>query len=142
MMHARFSGKVAVVTGAAGGIGRATAVAFAATGACVIVADVQTNGGNETVRRIIESGGDATFVRADVTKAGEVEALVAAAVDRYGRLDYAVKNAGIDSAPALLHECSEDNFDSVIAVNLKGVWLCMKFEVPQMIRQGGGAIVN
>src|SRR5205085_1083984 len=141
-MASRFNAKVALVTGSAGGIGRATAAAFAAAGARVIVTDVQTEGGQETVRQIRERGGEATFVRSDVAKADEVEALVAATVQRYGRLDYAVNNAGIDSAPALLHECSEEVFDAVMAVNLKGVWLCMKFEVPQMLRQGGGAIVN
>ena len=142
-MPGQLDGKVALVTGGGSGIGRATALAFAREGAKVIAADVGVAGGEETVRMIKNAGGDATFVKADVTQAAEVEALIARAVATYGRLDCAHNNAGIGSpVRAFTAEYTEENWDRVIAVNLKGVWLCMKYELPQMLRQGGGAIVN
>jgi NAD(P)-dependent dehydrogenase (short-subunit alcohol dehydrogenase family) len=140
------AGRVALVTGAGSGIGRATAIAFAAAGARVAVSDVVTEGGEETVRLIRETGGDAMFIRADVSQAGDVAALVRATVERYGRLDCAHNNAGIGGGtlgtPLAFSDYPEETFDRVIAINLKGVWLCLKEEIRQMLPQGGGAIVN
>jgi NAD(P)-dependent dehydrogenase (short-subunit alcohol dehydrogenase family) len=134
--------KVALVTGAGSGIGRATAMTFAKEGAKVVVADVSAEGGNETVKLIKEAGGEAIFVQADVSKTSEVEALVEKVVETYGRLDCAHNNAGIGGAVALTSEYAEEDWDHVIDVNLKGIWLCMKAEITQMLKQGGGAIVN
>jgi NAD(P)-dependent dehydrogenase (short-subunit alcohol dehydrogenase family) len=141
-MTGRLVGKVALVTGAGSGIGRASACAFAMEGARVVVADVDADGGEETVRQIEGAGGEAIFVRADVTRAADVEALVDRAVATYGRLDCAHNNAGIYGALAPIAEYPEEVWDQVIAVNLKGVWLCLKYEVAAMLKQGGGAIVN
>ncbi len=138
-----FTGKTVIVTGGASGIGRATALRFAGAGARVVVADINPAGGAETARRICAAHGDgaALFVQADVSQAAQVQALVAAAVGAYGRLDCAFNNAGV-STRAALHELSEEAWERVISVDLKGVWLCMKYEIAQMLRQGGGAIVN
>jgi len=136
------TGKVALVTGASSGIGRASALAFAREGARVVVADVSVEGGEETVRLIQQNGGEAVFVKTDVSQAGEVEALIARAVATYGRLDCAYNNAGIEGSAATTIDYAEEPWDRVIAINLKGVWLCMKYEIPQMLKQGGGAIVN
>jgi len=135
-------GKVAIVTGGASGIGRATALAFSNEGAKVAVADVNDEGGEETVEMIRNSGGSAFFVHADVSKSAEVEKMVDKTVETYGRLDCAFNNAGIAGEWAPITECTEENWDRVNRVNLKGVWLCMKYEIPVMIKQGGGAIVN
>ena len=141
-MAASLEGKVALVTGGSSGIGRATSLVFAREGAKVVVADVGVEGAEETERMVKEVGGEAIFVKADVSKAAEVKELVAKAVQAYGRLDYAHNNAGIQGAIASTHELSEDSWDKVIGINLKGVWLCMKYEIAQMLQQGGGAIVN
>ncbi len=138
-----FVGKVALVTGAGSGIGRASAQKFAQEGAKVIVADLVAEGGNETVRLIREAGGEATFVKTDVSQAKEVETLISRTVETYGRLDCAHNNAGIVGGAAPIADYSEADFDRVISINLKGAWLCMKYEVIQMLKQGGGgAIVN
>ena len=140
-----FTGKVAVVTGGSLGIGRATSRMFAERGARVVVADVEEEEGRRTVASITEAGGEATFVRTDVGDAGDAAGMVAAAVDRYGRLDYAFNNAGIGGRGSLVKrtgDWDEAQFDDFIRVNLKGVWLCMKYEIEQMLAQGGGAIVN
>jgi NAD(P)-dependent dehydrogenase (short-subunit alcohol dehydrogenase family) len=143
MAEQRFSGKVALVTGGASGIGRACAQLFATEGAAVVVSDVAVEGGEETVRLIEEDGGEASFVEADVSKAAQVEALVGGAVKVYGRLDYAFNNAGIEGPMAInTADYPEEDWDRVVAINLKGVWLCMKHEIPPMLRQGGGSIVN
>lgn len=136
------SGKIALVTGAAAGIGRATALAFAAEGAKVMVSDVDAEGGAETVALIREAGGDAGFVRADVSVPADVEALVKATVETFGRLDCACNNAGIEGLVVPLVEQPLDNFERIMAVNVRGTFLCLQAEIAQMLRQGGGAIVN
>jgi NAD(P)-dependent dehydrogenase (short-subunit alcohol dehydrogenase family) len=142
-MPGRLEGTVALVTGGASGIGRATALTFAREGAKLIIADMNEDGGQQTVHLITEKGGEAIFVRTDVSKAVEVQALISTAVETYGRLDCAHNNAGISSRPrAPLHECTEETWDRVLAVNLKGVWLCMKYELIQMLKQSSGTIVN
>lgn len=135
-----FSGQVALVTGASAGIGRATALGFAREGAKVVISDVNAAGGEETVALIQQNGGEAIFVRADVSQEAEVKALVEAAVAAYGRLDCAFNNAGVNDIRK--DEWDEDVFDFSLAVNLKGVMLCMKHEIEQMLKNGGGAIVN
>jgi len=136
------NGKVALVTGGSSGIGRATALTFAREGAKVVVVDVVEEGGEETVRLIKAAGGEALFVKTDVSKATEVAAMVNKAVQTYGRLDCAHNNAGIEGGLATTADCNEENWDRVIRINLTGVWLCMHYEIPQMLKQGGGAIVN
>jgi len=138
----KFDGKVALVTGAASGIGRASALAFARQGAKVVVADVDIAGGEETVKLVGQGGGDALFLLADVTTADQVSALVKETVEHYGWLDYAHNNAGMLGAPTALAELSEEAWDRIVNVNLRSVWLCMKYEIPEMIKRGCGAIVN
>ena len=139
----QFAGKVAVVTGGAGGMGRATAIAFAAAGASVVVADVAVDGGQETVELITGDGGAATFVATDVADRDAVEALVRAAVDTYGGLHCAVNAAAIELERDRLADIDEEVFDRIIAVNLRSIFLCLKYEIRQMLAQGsGGAIVN
>ena len=136
------SGKVALVTGAGSGIGRAAAQIFAREGAKVAVADVNVAGAEETVKMIQAGGGEAFCIKADVSKAAEVEAMVGAVVETYGRLDCAYNNAGIEGALASTADYTEADWAPVIAINLTGVWLCMKYEIPHMLKNGGGAIVN
>jgi NAD(P)-dependent dehydrogenase (short-subunit alcohol dehydrogenase family) len=135
-------GKVALVTGAASGIGSATARALAREGARVLVADVDASGGEKTVAEVTAAGGEARFARADVTRELEVEALIAAAVEAWGRIDCAVNNAGITGEPAGLHDLPLDAWNRTLAINLTGVFLCMKHELSAMQGQGEGAIVN
>ena len=136
-------GKVALVTGAAQGLGRASALIFAREGAKVVIADVQREGGEETVRLIKKAGGDAIFVKTDVSSSSDVRAMVKAAVDTFGGLDCAINNAAIDMGGGhLLAEIPEENWNKSIAVNLTGVFLCMKCEIPAMLERGGGSIVN
>ena len=135
-------GKVALVTGAGSGIGRATALVFAREGAKVVVSDIVVAGGQETVQQIEAAGGEAIFVKADVSQAADVETLVTQTVETYGRLDCAFNNAGIEGGMKLTIDCTKEEFDRTIAVNLTGVWLCMKYEIQQMLSQGGGAILN
>jgi NAD(P)-dependent dehydrogenase (short-subunit alcohol dehydrogenase family) len=141
VMERSFENKVALVTGGASGIGRATARAFARDGAKVCVADVNEQGGEETVRLIKEAGGEAFFTKCDVAKAADVEGMVRKTVDAYGRLDYAFNNAGVGVVVSTM-DCTEEQWDLTLNVNLRGVWLCMKYEIPWIAKQGGGAIVN
>jgi NAD(P)-dependent dehydrogenase (short-subunit alcohol dehydrogenase family) len=138
----RMEGKIALVTGGGSGIGRAAALALAGEGAKVVVADLNAEGGEETARTLTSRGAEAIFVCTDVTQSRQVEMMVLRVVDTYGRLDCAFNNAGIAGSQAVTAECSEENWDRVMVTNLKSVWLCMKYEIPQMLRQGGGAIVN
>src|SRR5689334_829758 len=136
-------GKVAIVTGAAMGMGEATARVFAAAGAKVLVSDINAEAGEATAERIRSDGGEATFVRTDVSQAADAAAMVRAAVERYGRLDCAVNNAAVTPDTHPLTELDEREWDRVLAVDLKGVALCLKYELAQMLEQGdGGAIVN
>lgn len=141
-MTKRFEGKVALVTGGSSGIGRATAATFAREGAKVIVADIVEDGSEETLQMVKKAGSEAVFIKTDVTRAVEVDAMVKKAVDTYGRLDCAFNNAGIGGEIASIENVKEENWDRVVAINLKGVWLCMKYEIPYMLNQGNGAIVN
>jgi NAD(P)-dependent dehydrogenase (short-subunit alcohol dehydrogenase family) len=142
-MKAELPGKVAIVTGGTSGIGRDTAVLFAKAGAKVTVAGRRETEGKETVKLIRDAGGDALFVKADVSRAADVENLVHKTVKKFGRLDIAFNNAGIEGEWMPIAEQPEEIWDSTIAINLKGVWLCLKYEIQQMLKQGsGGAIVN
>ena len=134
--------KVALVTGASSGIGRATALVFAREGAKVVVADLNVVGGQETVQLVKAAGGEAVFVETDVAQADSVEAMVQTALDTYGRLDCAHNNAGVEGVLSRTAEQTEQDWEPVIRINLKGVWLCMKYELPHMVQQGSGSIVN
>jgi len=138
----QFEGKVALVTGAASGIGEATARAFAAEGASVLVADVQDEMGRTVVEDIAGKGGSAAYVHCDVRSEDAIRNMIEEAVRRFGRLDCAYNNAGIGSMHAPLADEATEAWDDVIATNLRGVWLCMKYEIRQMLEQGGGMIVN
>ena len=142
-MTGSLEGRIALVTGGGSGIGRASALAFAREGTKVAVADVSEAGGEETVRMIRHEGGEAVFIKTDVSKTMDVETMVNRTVETYGRLDCALNNAGIEGTIFTpIVDYKEEIWDSVIAINLKGVWLCMKYEISQMLAQGGGAIVN
>jgi len=139
-METIFKGKVAIVTGGTSGIGKATAIAFAEKGATVVIVDWIEN--EETLNLIKASGGEAIFVKCDVSKAIEVKAMVDKTIAAFGRIDYAFNNAGIEGTNAKTADCTEENWDKTIGVNLKGIWLCMKYEIPEMLKQGKGVIIN
>jgi NAD(P)-dependent dehydrogenase (short-subunit alcohol dehydrogenase family) len=141
-MAGLLNGKVTLVTGAGGGIGRATCLVLAREGAKVLASDVSTRRGQETAVLVRNAGGEAEFFKADVSSEADCEALVAAAVTKWGHLDGAHNNAGISGQIVSVAEDTEDNWDRTLAVDLKGVWLCMKYEIRQMLKQGGGSIVN
>src|SRR6202161_4669240 len=142
-MTAELEGKVGLVTGGTSGIGRDTAVLFAKAGAKVVVSGRREPEGEETVELVSAAGGDGLFVKADVSKASEVDALIQMTVERFGRLDIAFNNAGIEGVWVPIIKQSEEDWDRTIDINLKGVWLCLKYEIRQMLKQGGGgAIVN
>lgn len=141
-MPNRLVGKVALITGGGSGIGRATALLFGREGAKVVIADYNSEGGERTAKEIKDIGGAAVFQAADVSNPKDVEAMVANAVATYGRLDAAFNNAGIEGQSMNTAECSIENWSRVIAINLTGVFLCMKYETVQMLKQGGGTIVN
>ena len=141
-MADRVKGKVALITGGGSGIGRATAMLFASEGARVVVADYNVEGGERTAKAIKEAGGDAIFHPADVANPGEVETLVRKTIEAYGRLDCAFNNAGIEGQFSSTPECTLENWQRVIGINLSGVFYCMKYEVPEILKTGGGTIVN
>jgi NAD(P)-dependent dehydrogenase (short-subunit alcohol dehydrogenase family) len=141
-MKERLKDKVALVTGGSSGIGRAAALVFAREGSKVVIVDVNVVGGEETVKMIKEAGGRAFIEKADVTHEAEVEGAIHKAIKTYGQLNCAFNNAGGGGEMTPLIECTKENWDYVINVHLTGVWLCMKYEIPEMLKQGGGAIVN
>src|SRR5262249_47560100 len=136
------SGKVIVITGGAAGIGRATALAFARQGAEVVIGDIDSAGCERTVAQIKDQGGEASWLPVDVTKPSDVRDMITKAVGQYGGLDYAFNNAGLVGSGAGVVETSEEDWHRVVATNLTGVWLCMKYEIPEMLKRGQGAIVN
>jgi NAD(P)-dependent dehydrogenase (short-subunit alcohol dehydrogenase family) len=138
----RFDGKVAFVTGATSGIGRATALAFAREGTSVVVADIAADGVEETAGLIEQAGGQALAVACDVTRADDIRAALDATIERFGPLDIAFNNAGIEQAIKPAHEITDDEWDRLVAVNLRGAFVAMKHEIELMLRHGGGAIVN
>ena len=139
-MEKIFENKIAIVTGGSSGIGRATAIAFAMRGAKVAIVDCLD--GNETLCAVRSFDGDAIFIHCDVSDSASVKSMIDQVLLAYGRIDYAFNNAGIEGVSAATHLCTEDNWDKVLGINLKGVWLCMKNELAQMLSQGCGAIVN
>jgi NAD(P)-dependent dehydrogenase (short-subunit alcohol dehydrogenase family) len=139
-MVTEFKNKVAIVTGGSFGIGRAAAVAFAKKGAKVAIVDWIED--NETLDLIKSSGGDAIFIKCDVSNTTDVKSMVEKTISTFGRLDYAFNNAGIEGTTAITHECSEENWDKTIGVNLKSIWLCMKYQIPEMQKNGKGVIIN
>ncbi len=141
-MNDEMKGKVALVTGAASGIGRASALDYARHGAHVVVSDVDEKGGQETVRLISDAGGEARFIKADVSQPEACQSMVEETVEAFGRLDYACNNAGIGGEPNMMADYSMEGWQQVIGVNLSGVFYCMKYEIPAMLESGGGAIVN
>jgi len=142
-MERELEGKVGLVTGGTSGIGRETAVLFAKAGAKIVVAGRREQEGQETVKLIRAAGGDGLFVKADVSKASDVETLIQKAVEKFGRLNLAFNNAGIEGKWVPIVKQSEEDWDRTISINLKGVWLCLKYEIQQMVKQGGGgSIVN
>jgi NAD(P)-dependent dehydrogenase (short-subunit alcohol dehydrogenase family) len=137
-----YAGKVAFVTGAANGIGRAAALAFAHEGASVVAADISEQGNQDTARMIEEAGGRALAVRCDVSRAGDVKAALDRAVETFGRLDFALNNAGVEQPITATADLAEKDWDRIVDINLRGVFLCMRHEIPLMLKQGGGVIVN
>lgn len=141
-MDTYFRDRVALVTGAGSGIGKEAALLFAKRGARVAVVDCDDEGGAETVRIIRDSGGQGIFIQADVSQSSQVQQMVAETIRTYGKLDCAFNNAGIEAGLFPLSDYTEEIWNRVLAVNLNGIWLCMKYEIPQMLKTGGGAIVN
>lgn len=139
-METQFKNKVAIVTGGSFGIGKATAIAFAKKGAKVVIADLVEDA--EAVNAIKALGGELNFIKCDVSKAEDVKAMIEKTIATFGRLDYAFNNAGIEGSNGTTQECTEENWDKTIAVNLKGIWLCMKYEIPEILKQGKGVIIN
>jgi NAD(P)-dependent dehydrogenase (short-subunit alcohol dehydrogenase family) len=139
-MKKEFEGKVVQVTGGSFGIGKATAVAFAKRGAKVAIVDWVED--NEAINAIKSIGGEAVFIKCDVSNTEDVKAMIKKTISTFGRLDYAFNNAGIEGSNGITHECTEENWDKTINVNLKGIWLCMKYQIPEMLKQGKGVIIN
>src|SRR4051794_11074503 len=142
MTERRFAGRVAFVTGAGSGIGRATAAAFAAEGADVVLADIDAAGNEETARIVAEHGGRVIAAKCDVTSSSDVRAAVERTVQELGRLDVAFNNAGIEQPPTTLVDTTEDDWSRLLDIDLRSAFLCMKYEIPAMLEHGGGSIVN
>ena len=140
--NGKFAGKVAFVTGAANGIGRAAALAFAREGASVVVADIAERDNQETARMVEELGGSALALNCDVTRNEDIQQALKATIEKFGRLDFAFNNAGIEYAIKPVAEVTDTEWDRIMDIDLRGVFLCMKHEIPLMLKQGGGAIVN
>jgi NAD(P)-dependent dehydrogenase (short-subunit alcohol dehydrogenase family) len=141
-MNQSLDGKVAFVTGAANGIGRAAALAFARQGASVVVTDVSEHNNQETARMIQELGGQALAIRCDVSRAEDIQRALNATIESFGRLDFAFNNAGVEYTIKPAADVTEEEWDRIIDIDLRGVFLCMKYEIPLILKQGGGAIVN
>lgn len=139
-MESNFNNKVAIITGGSFGIGRATAIAFSKKGARVVIVDWVED--QETLNQIKSTGAEAIFIKCDVSKAEDVRMMVKKTIDTFGRLDYVFNNAGIEGIRGTTVDCTEENWDKTIAINLKGVWLCMKYQLPELLKQGSGSIVN
>jgi NAD(P)-dependent dehydrogenase (short-subunit alcohol dehydrogenase family) len=140
--NGNLDGKVAFVTGAASGIGRVTALAFAREGASIVVADIDQQGNQDTASMIEDRGGQALAVSCDVTSGEDVQAALTKTVERFGRLDYAFNNAGAEQQPKPTADITEEEWDRIITINLRSVFLCLKYQIPLMLQHGGGAIVN
>ena len=140
MMEQNFKDKVALVTGGSFGIGKATAIAFAERGASVVVVDWVED--KETIETIQKAGGEAIFLKCDMSKEEDIKLMVDKTIEKYGKLNYAFNNAGVEGLSAVTHECTNENWHQVLSINLTGVWLCMKYQIPHMLKQGKGAIVN
>lgn len=138
----KLEGKVSIITGAGSGIGKSTAILFAKEGSKVVVVDYGVEGGEKTVDLINKDGGEAIFIEADVSKSADVQRAITSTVDEYGKLDILHNNAGVEGILAPMHESTEENFDRVISINLRGVFLGMKYGIIQMLKQGGGVIIN
>jgi len=138
----RLDGKVTIITGVASGVGRVAALLFAKEGSKVVAADISVKDGERTVAMIKEAGGDARFVRADVSKAEDVQNIVRVAIDTYGKLDILYNNAGISGVSGSTVDCTEENWEKTVDVDLKSVWLGMKYAIPEMLKTGGGSIIN
>jgi len=138
----RLDNKVAIITGAGMGMGQAGAIMFAKEGAKVVVVDWNTEAGEETVKMIREAGGEAIFVKADVSKARDAGNMVKTTIDTYGKLDIIYNNAAIIGRPAFTEDTTEEEWERIISINLKGVWLGMKYAIPEMLNRGGGSIIN
>lgn len=138
----KLEGKVSIITGAGSGIGKSTAILFAKEGSKVVVVDYGVEGGEKTVDLINKDGGEAIFIEADVSKSADVQRAITSTVDKYGKLDILYNNAGVEGILAPMHESTEENFDRVISINLRGVFLGMKYGIIQMLKQGGGVIIN
>ncbi|MDD4974712.1 MAG: SDR family oxidoreductase [Bacteriovorax sp.] len=141
-MNLNLKNKVVIITGASSGIGAASALAFAREGASVVVADVQIARGEELVSRIQAEDGKAVFIKCDVSLESDVKNMVAKTVEKFGHLNCAFNNAGVEGDSANTMMCSNENWDKIMNINLKGVWLCMKYQIPEMLKNGGGSIVN
>ncbi|MBW2939900.1 glucose 1-dehydrogenase [Zhongshania aquimaris] len=135
-------GKVAIITGGASGIGRAVVKGFASQGAKVVIADIDEEQGEKVLNDMVQMGGEGIFCRTDVSSSSSVSGLVQKTIDTYGRLDFACNNAGVEGVTAAIADALEEDWDRTININLKGVWLCMKYECEQMLKQGAGCIVN
>ncbi len=141
-MNLNLKNKVVIVTGGASGIGASTSIAFAKEGAVVVVADIQESKGKEIVNQIQNEDGRAIYINCDVSSENDVKNLIYKTIEKFGRLDCAFNNAGIEGESAETISCSNENWNNIMNINLKGVWLCMKYQIPEMLKNGGGTIVN